>query len=106
MQRKRTRRSKSTSQGAARPRAAQRAGPGAGADIISTLRRAGRPLRLDEITATLGPAAVAEAPSQLTALVRNGDLVLNRRGQYCLREQLPGLVVGTLQAHRSGDGQL
>jgi ribonuclease R len=70
------------------------------------LKRAERPLRLEEITAALGPAAAAEAPAQLEELVRRGEVVLNRRGQYCLREQLPGLVVGTVQAQRNGDGQL
>jgi ribonuclease R len=70
------------------------------------LRHAGRPLRLEEITAALGPTAAAGAPAQLDELVRRGEVVLNRRGQYCLREQLPGLVVGTVQAQRSGDGQL
>jgi ribonuclease R len=70
------------------------------------LRHAGRPLRLEEITASLGPASAAEAPAQLEELLRRGEVVLNRRGQYCLREQLPGLVVGTVQAQRNGDGQL
>jgi ribonuclease R len=70
------------------------------------LKRAGRPLRLEDITAALGPAAAAEAPGQLEDLVRRGEVMLNRRGQYCLREQLPGLVVGTVQASRNGDGTL
>jgi len=73
---------------------------------LGVLKRAGRPLRLEEITAALGPSAAAEAPEQLEDLVRRGEVVLNRRGQYCLREQLPGLVVGTVQASRSGDGLL
>jgi len=63
-------------------------------------------MRLEEITAALGPAAAAEAPGQLAALVHSGELVQNRRGQYCLREQLPGLVVGTVQGRREGDGLL
>jgi len=70
------------------------------------LRHAGRPLRIEEITSALGPASAAEAPAQLEELLRRGEVVLNRRGQYCLREQLPGLVVGTVQAQRNGDGQL
>jgi len=70
------------------------------------LRRAARPLRLEEIAASLGPASAAAAPAELEDLVRRGELVLNRRGQYCLREQLPGLVVGTVQAQRNGDGLL
>jgi ribonuclease R len=73
---------------------------------LGVLKRAGRPLRLEEITAALGPSAAAEAPEQLEELVRRGEVVLNRRGQYCLREQLPGLVVGTVQASRNGDGLL
>jgi len=73
---------------------------------LDVLRRAGRPLRLEEITAALGPSAAAEAPGHLEDLVRRGEVVLNRRGQYCLREQLPGLVVGTVQASRNGDGLL
>jgi ribonuclease R len=73
---------------------------------LGVLKRAERPLRLEEITAALGPSAAAEAPGQLDELVRRGEVVLNRRGQYCLREQLPGLVVGTVQASRSGDGLL
>jgi ribonuclease R len=81
-----------------------RTAPAAGA--LGILRRAERPLRLEEITAALGPAAAAEAPEQLEELVRRGEVVLNRRGQYCLREQLPGLVVGTIQAQRNGDGML
>jgi len=73
---------------------------------LGVLKRAGRPLRLEEITAALGPAAAAEAPGELEQLVRRGELVINRRGQYCLREQLPGLLVGTVQAQRNGDGLL
>jgi ribonuclease R len=73
---------------------------------LGVLRHAGRPLRFEEITAALGPTAAAGAAAQLEELVRRGEVVLNRRGQYCLREQLPGLVVGTVQAQRSGDGQL
>jgi ribonuclease R len=102
MQRKRSRR-KTTAATPARPRGV-RPTPVAGA--LGVLRHAGKPLRLEEITAALGPAAAAGAPAQLDELVRRGELVLNRRGQYCLREQIPGLVVGTVQAQRSGDGQL
>jgi ribonuclease R len=102
MQRKRNRRSPAEGS-SPRPRTVRTA-PAAGP--LGVLKHAGRPLKLDEIVAELGPAAAAEAPQQLDALVRRGEVVLNRRGQYCLREQLPGLVVGTVQASRNGDGQL
>jgi ribonuclease R len=74
--------------------------------VLGVLRQAGRPLRLDEVVAELGPSGAAQAEQQLQELVRRGEVVLNRRGQYCLREQLPGLTVGTVQAHRNGDGWL
>jgi len=102
MQRKRSRRTGPVGP-ATRPRG-PRAAPAPGA--LGVLKHAGRPLRLDDITAALGPAAAADAPEQLEDLVRRGEVVLNRRGQYCLREQLPGLVVGTVQAQRNGDGML
>jgi ribonuclease R len=78
----------------------------ADAAVLQCLRRAGRPLKLDEVAAELGPVAGAEAAAQLALLVKRGEVVLNRRGQYCLREQLPGLVIGTVQAQRNGDGWL
>jgi ribonuclease R len=102
MQRKRSRRTPPSAK-AARPRGA-RATPAPGP--LGVLRHAGHPLRIEEITAALGPASAAEAPAQLEELLRRGEVVLNRRGQYCLREKLPGLVVGTVQAQRNGDGQL
>jgi len=102
MQRKRPRRSGPVAS-APRPRG-PRATPSPGA--LGVLKRAGRPLRLEEITAALGSSAAAAAPEQLEELLRRGEVVLNRRGQYCLREQLPGLVVGTVQASRNGDGLL
>jgi ribonuclease R len=106
MQRKNQRRSGRAGQAQARPRTAQRAAPAPESAVLQCLRRAGRPLRLDEVTATLGPAAGAEAGAQLALLVKHGEVVLNRRGQYCLREQLPGLVIGTVQGQRNGEGWL
>jgi ribonuclease R len=74
--------------------------------VLECLRSAGRPLSLEEISAALGPRAAADAGAQLAALVKRGEAVRNRRGQYCLRERLPGLVAGTVQAQRGGDGWL
>ena len=52
----------------------------------------------------LGPTAAAQVEDVAARLVLRGDVVQNRRGQYCLREQLPGLVVGTVSGHRDGHG--
>jgi ribonuclease R len=106
MQRNRNRRSSNAPRGAARSRPASRTAPGPTAGVLECLRRAARPLRLEEITEALGPVAGADAEAQLLALVQRGEAVQNRRGQYCLREQLPGLAVGTVQAQRNGDGWL
>jgi ribonuclease R len=111
MRRTRNRR-KSTADGrpgdanAPRTRATVRLAPSADLAVLNVLRKAGRPLRLDELTASFSQSGAAEAEEQLTDLVRRGEIVVNRRGQYCLREQLAGLTVGTVQGHRNGDGAL
>ncbi len=74
--------------------------------MLNVLRKAGRPLKPEEITAEFGPAGAVQAEVQLQALVKRGEVVVNRRGQYCLREQLAGLTVGTVQAQRNGEGWL
>ena len=106
MQRNRNRRSSHAPAGASRSRTTARTAHAPETVVLQCLRRAGRPLKLDEVAEMLGPVAGGEAEAQLAELVKRGDVVLNRRGQYCLREQLPGLVVGTVQAQRNGDGWL
>jgi ribonuclease R len=106
MKRRQNRRSTPGPQGGARSRTAQRGAASPESAVLQVLRRAGRPMRLEEITAELGPSAGADAAARLATLVKHGEVVLNRRGQYCLREQLPGLAVGTVQAQRNGDGLL
>jgi ribonuclease R len=90
----------------ARGRAVARAPQSAESAVLNVLRKAARPLRLDEITVEFGPAGAVQAEQELAQLLKRGEVMLNRRGQYCLREQLAGLVVGTVQGARNGDGQL
>src|SRR5690606_8305887 len=74
--------------------------------ITDALRDAGLPLTLDELAQRLGRttrAARARLDAELDSLVRAGEIVRNRRGEYCLREFLP-LIVGTVSAHRDGHG--
>lgn len=73
--------------------------------LLAALRRAAHPASLDEIVELMGASREHLEP-QLATLVKRGEIVQNRRGQYCLREQLAGLVVGTVQGHRNGDGWL
>jgi ribonuclease R len=89
-----------------RSRAAARSPQSPESAVINVLRKAARPLRLDEVAAEFGPAGAVQAEQDLAQLVKRGEVMLNRRGQYCLREQIAGLVVGTVQGARNGDGQL
>jgi len=89
-----------------RSRAAARTPQSPESAVINVLRKAARPLRLDEVTAEFGPSGAAQAEQELAQLLKRGEVMLNRRGQYCLREQIAGMVVGTVQGARNGDGQL
>ena len=74
--------------------------------VTSALREAGRPLTFEELTERLrvtGAAARDRLSAALEASLHAGDLVLNRRDEYCLRERLP-LIVGIVSAHRDGYG--
>lgn len=76
----------------------------AAARVLKVLREAGRPLRLDELLAHV-PAGADEVQQALNALIQSGEVLRNRRNEYCLREEL-ALVVGTVSAHRDGHGMV
>lgn len=91
--------------GDAAPR--QRSAP-ASSPITEMLRLADRPLQFDELAQSAeatSESARAKLLGELEALVQSGELVRNRRDEYCLRERLP-LVVGTVSGHRDGHGFL
>jgi ribonuclease R len=91
----------------ARTRAAGRTPQSPESAVLNVLRKAARPLRLDEVTRRIrARRRRAQAEAGTRALLKRGEVMLNRRGQYCLREQIAGLVVGTVQGARNGDGQL
>jgi len=76
--------------------------------VIETLKDAGRPLLLDELAVRVGAIAAParrQLAAQLEAALQSGELVRNRRDEYCLRERLP-LIVGTISGHRDGHGFL
>jgi ribonuclease R len=78
----------------------------ASSPVAAALREAGRPLSFDELARHLGktnPAARPRLESELEQLLHTGEIILNRRQEYCLRERLP-LVVGTVSGHRDGHG--
>jgi len=76
--------------------------------ILEALAEARRPLDFDTLCARIG---VRDRPvrqaltKRLGAMVRDGQLLLNRAEEYCLLDRLP-LVVGTVSGHRDGFGFL
>jgi ribonuclease R len=75
-------------------------------NILEDLRNAGQPLSLALLASMLrvtGKVPLARLQQQLSDLERSGELVRNRRDEYCLRERI-GLVVGTISGHRDGHG--
>ncbi|HEX7012323.1 MAG TPA: ribonuclease R [Steroidobacteraceae bacterium] len=82
--------------------------PSAESHITRVLREVGRPLTLEELAGRLGaeePGAGERLQSELDALLHAGEIIRNRRNEYCLRERLP-LVVGIVSGHRDGHGFL
>jgi ribonuclease R len=76
--------------------------------IEAALREAGRPLSLPQLQAAMAchtAAARKRLSQQIEALLLGGELLRNRREEYCLRERLP-LIVGTVSGHRDGHGVL
>jgi len=63
-------------------------------------------MSLDSLLAGFPPGLRPQVEASLQALLQRGEIVVNRRGRYCLRESLPGLTVGTVQAQKRGDGSL
>ena len=59
-----------------RSRAAARAPQSPEFAVIDVLRKAARPLRLDEVAAEFGPAGAAQAEQDLAQLVKRGEVML------------------------------
>jgi ribonuclease R len=74
--------------------------------VVDLLRAAGRPLSAEELAAQMSATgAQADLQAQLQEAVHKGEVLQNRRGEYCLRERLP-LTVGIISGHRDGYGFL
>ncbi|MEX2149049.1 MAG: ribonuclease R [Steroidobacteraceae bacterium] len=76
--------------------------------LLKTLSAAGTPLALDALADRLGvrePGPRQAIAKRLAAMVRDGQLLLNRADEYCLIERLP-VVVGTVSGHKDGFGFL
>jgi ribonuclease R len=76
--------------------------------LLKTLSAAGTPLALDALAERLGvrePGPKQSIAKRLAAMVRDGQLLLNRADEYCLIDRLP-VVVGTVSGHKDGFGFL
>ena len=76
--------------------------------LLKTLGEARQPLTFDALVERLGiqERALRQAlTKRLGAMVRDGQLLLNRADEYCLIDRLH-LVVGTVSGHRDGFGFL
>ena len=76
--------------------------------ILDVLGEAGQPMGFDGVCTRLGvkDRAVRQALSKrLGAMVRDGQLLLNRAEEYCLLDRLQ-LVVGVVSGHKDGFGFL
>src|SRR5262245_25721472 len=94
--------------GKPRKRAPQRKPAVESKSIEAALREAGRPLALQELQVAMDchtAAARKRLSQQIDALLHTGELLRNRREEFCLRARLP-LIVGTVAGHRDGHGFL
>jgi ribonuclease R len=76
--------------------------------ISAALRDAGLPLTFDALAERMqstGTAARQDLNKTLEKMLQAGEIVQNRRAEYCLRERLP-LIVGVVSAHKDGHGML
>ena len=107
--------SKKTSRGSGPRTGRRRGGPRRYQTVIPTreavldvMEAAGRPLSPDSLHESLGlvdDTDVEAMSRRLAAMVRDGQLLINRQGRYCLTDHLP-VVIGRVSGHRDGFGFL
>ncbi|MGH8401610.1 MAG: ribonuclease R, partial [Gammaproteobacteria bacterium] len=76
--------------------------------ILDWLEQADRPLLFDQLAHGLGLRDTVDIEAlsrRLGAMLRDGQLVQNRRGEYCLVKRL-ALIAGSVIGHRDGFGFL
>jgi cold shock CspA family protein len=75
-------------------------------ELLATLTEFGRPMKTDQIMAALGLKGQKTRgllADQLQKMLRGGQIIENRRGEYCLTQKLE-LIAGTVLGHRDGFG--
>ncbi|MDA0995043.1 MAG: ribonuclease R, partial [Proteobacteria bacterium] len=74
--------------------------------VLDFLRESGRPLKAEEIFGEFGLGGQkvrSQLLEKLRSMVSAGQIIENRRGEFCLIERL-NLVTGKVSGHRDGFG--
>jgi ribonuclease R len=75
-------------------------------ELLDFLEKSGKPLKLNNMMAELGLKGQrmrALLEEQLNKMVRAGQIIQNRRGEFCLTAKLD-LITGAVSGHRDGFG--
>ncbi len=75
-------------------------------ELLDHLKRAGQPLKPAGIMDSLGLKGLrlqAQLLEKLQKMARSGQIIVNRRGEYCLAEKLD-LLTGSVSGHSDGFG--
>ena len=75
-------------------------------ELLEVLQDAGKPLKADQVLSTLGLKGQRMRSllvERLYKMVRAGQIIENRRGEFCLTAKLD-LVTGVVSGHRDGYG--
>ncbi|MGD9388159.1 MAG: VacB/RNase II family 3'-5' exoribonuclease, partial [Gammaproteobacteria bacterium] len=75
-------------------------------EVLQALEQAGRPLEPKALHQALGiddEEVKSALGNRLRAMIRDGQIIANRRGHYCLVGHI-GLVTGVVAGHRDGYG--
>ena len=75
-------------------------------ELLEVLQDAGKPLKADQVLSTLGLKGQRMRTllvERLYKMVRAGQIIENRRGEFCLTAKLD-LVIGVVSGHRDGYG--
>ena len=75
-------------------------------EILDYLRDSGKPLKVDALLRAFdlkGQRMLAKLTESLRSMVAAGQIIANRRGEFCLIERLD-LIAGTVSGHKDGFG--
>lgn len=75
-------------------------------EILDFLRESGKPMKVDALLRGFnlkGQRMLSKLTESLRSMVTAGQIIVNRRGEFCLIERL-NLITGTVSGHKDGFG--